>query len=107
MLSTKCLYVFKQSHHAWNSHFIEVVLSMGFARCYSDHIVLLILILECSALLSRHMLMISLLLAKMHLVFVQVNRNLGMSFDVKVLGPLKYFLVCRCLSLAKISPYSR
>ena len=33
----KSLYGLKQSPRAWFSHFSDVILSIGFTRCHSDH----------------------------------------------------------------------
>jgi hypothetical protein len=88
----KSLYGLKQSPRAWFSHFSDVILSMEFFRCQSDH----------TCFIRRHPNSRCIIL----LVYVddiiltgddapgisQVKRDLGKVFDVKDLGSLRYLL---------------
>jgi hypothetical protein len=88
----KSLYGLKQSPRAWFSRFSEVILSMEFVRCHSDH----------TCFIRRHSDGRCIIL----LVYVDdiiltgddtpgithVKQSLGKVFDVKDLGVLKYFL---------------
>uniref|UniRef100_A0A2N9H666 CCHC-type domain-containing protein n=1 Tax=Fagus sylvatica TaxID=28930 RepID=A0A2N9H666_FAGSY len=88
----KSLYGLKQSPRAWFSRFSDVILSMEFIRCHSDHtcfirhrpdgccIILLVYVDDI------------ILTGDDTQGIAQVKQNLGKIFDVKDLGPLKYFL---------------
>ena len=82
----------KQSPHAWFSRFSDVVLSMGFTRCHSDH----------TCFIRRQSqgrcIIISIYVDDIIITgddasgIVQVKRDLGTSFDVKDFGSFRYFL---------------
>ena len=88
----KTLYGLKQSHRAWFSQFNDVVLSIGFIRCHSDH----------TCFIRRHSqgqcIIISVYVDDIIITgshtsgIAKVKKDLGLSFDIKDLGPLRYFL---------------
>ena len=88
----KSLYGLKQSPRAWFSHFSDVILSMEFFCCQSDH----------TCFIRRHpdSRYIILLVYVDDIILTgndapgisQVKRDLGKVFDVKDLGSLRYFL---------------
>ena len=88
----KSLYSLKKSPRAWFNRFSEVILSLGFTKCHSDH--------TC---FSHHRLdgrsVIILVYVDDIIItgddtpgIIKVKKALSQSFDVKDLGPLRYFL---------------
>uniref|UniRef100_A0A2N9IER4 Reverse transcriptase Ty1/copia-type domain-containing protein n=1 Tax=Fagus sylvatica TaxID=28930 RepID=A0A2N9IER4_FAGSY len=88
----KSLYGLKQSPRAWFSRFSEVILSMEFVRCHSDH--------TCFIRRRSDGRCIILLVYVDDIILTgddapgiaHVKQSLGKVFDVKDLGALKYFL---------------
>uniref|UniRef100_A0A2N9G3G0 Reverse transcriptase Ty1/copia-type domain-containing protein n=1 Tax=Fagus sylvatica TaxID=28930 RepID=A0A2N9G3G0_FAGSY len=88
----KSLYGLKQSPRAWFSRFSDVILSMEFIRCHSDH--------TCFIRRRPNGCCIILLVYVDDIILTgddtqgiaHVKQDLGKIFDVKDLGPLKYFL---------------
>ena len=88
----KSIYGLKQSPRAWFHRFSEVVLSMGFAQCHSDH----------TCFIRRQpqgrCVIISVYVDDIIITgddasgIVQVKHGLKRSFDIKDLGSLRYFL---------------
>jgi hypothetical protein len=88
----KSLYGLKQSLRAWFSHSSEVILSMEFVHCHSDHscfirrrsdgrCIILLVYVDDIILTGDDIPRIA-----------YVNQSLGKIFDVKDLGAFKYFL---------------
>uniref|UniRef100_A0A2N9IQH4 Reverse transcriptase Ty1/copia-type domain-containing protein n=1 Tax=Fagus sylvatica TaxID=28930 RepID=A0A2N9IQH4_FAGSY len=88
----KSLYGLKQSSRAWFSRFSEVILSMEFVRCHSDH--------TCFIRRGSDGRCIILLVYVDDIILTgddtpgitHVKQSLGKVFDIKDLGALKYFL---------------
>uniref|UniRef100_A0A2N9G5A4 Integrase catalytic domain-containing protein n=1 Tax=Fagus sylvatica TaxID=28930 RepID=A0A2N9G5A4_FAGSY len=88
----KSLYGLKQSPRAWFSRFSEVILSMEFVRCHSDH--------TCFIRRRSDGRCIILLVYVDDIILTgddtpgitHVKQSLGKVFEVKDLGALKYFL---------------
>uniref|UniRef100_A0A2N9IAH8 Integrase catalytic domain-containing protein n=1 Tax=Fagus sylvatica TaxID=28930 RepID=A0A2N9IAH8_FAGSY len=88
----KSLYGLKQSPRAWFSRFSEVILSMEFVRCHSDH--------TCFIRRRSDGRCIILLVYVDDIILTgddtpgitDVKQSLGKVFEVKDLGALKYFL---------------
>ena len=88
----KSLYGLKQSPRAWFSRFSDVILSMEFIRCHSDH--------TCFIFRRPDGCCIILLIYVDDIILTgddtqgiaQLKQDLGKIFDVKDLGPFKYFL---------------
>uniref|UniRef100_A0A2N9GKI4 Uncharacterized protein n=1 Tax=Fagus sylvatica TaxID=28930 RepID=A0A2N9GKI4_FAGSY len=88
----KSFYGLKQSSKAWFSHFSEVILSMEFVRCPSDH--------TCFIRRRSDGRCIILLVYMDDIILIgddtpgitHVKERLGKNFDVKDLSVLKYFL---------------
>jgi hypothetical protein len=88
----KSLYGLKQSHRAWFSRFSEVILSMEFVRCHSDHTCFI-----CHRSDGRCIILLVyvddiILTGDDAQGIAHVKQSLGKVFDVKDLGTLKYFL---------------
>jgi hypothetical protein len=88
----KSLYGLKQSPRAWFSRFSDVILSMEFIRCHSDHTCFICHCPDgCYIILLVYVDDI-ILTGDDTQGIAQVKQNLGKIFDVKDLGPFKYFL---------------
>jgi hypothetical protein len=88
----KSLYELKQSPRAWFSHFSEVILSMEFVRCHSDHTCFIRHHSDGRCIILLVYVDYGILTGDDTLGIAHVKQSLGKIFDVKDLGALKYFL---------------
>uniref|UniRef100_A0A2N9FD26 Integrase catalytic domain-containing protein n=1 Tax=Fagus sylvatica TaxID=28930 RepID=A0A2N9FD26_FAGSY len=88
----KSLYGLKQSPRAWFSRFSEVILSMEFVRCHSDHTCFIRRRLDGCCIILLVYVDDIILTGDDAPGISQVKQDLGKVFDVKDLGSLRYFL---------------
>uniref|UniRef100_A0A2N9IL56 Integrase catalytic domain-containing protein n=1 Tax=Fagus sylvatica TaxID=28930 RepID=A0A2N9IL56_FAGSY len=88
----KSLYGLKQSPRAWFSRFSEVILSMEFVRCHSDHTCFIHPRLDGCCIILLVYVDDIILIGDDAPGISQVKQDLGKVFDVKDLGSLRYFL---------------
>ena len=88
----KSLYELKQSPRAWFSRFSEVILSMEFVCCHSDHTCFIRRRLDGRCIILLVYVDDIILTGDDAPGISQVKQDLGKVFDVKHLGSLRYFL---------------
>ncbi|PSS33155.1 Endonuclease, partial [Actinidia chinensis var. chinensis] len=88
----KSIYGLKQSPRAWFHRFSEVVLSMGFKQCHSDHTCFLRRQSQGRCIIISVYVDDIIITGDDALGIVQVKCGLRKVFDIKDLGPLRYFL---------------
>jgi hypothetical protein len=88
----KSLYGLKQSPRAWFSCFSEVILSIEFVHCHSDHTCFIRRRSDGRCIILLVYVDDIILTGDDTLGIAHVKQNLGRVFDVKDLGALKYFL---------------
>ncbi|XP_059668794.1 uncharacterized mitochondrial protein AtMg00810-like [Cornus florida] len=87
----KSLYGLKQSPRAWFSYFSDVVLSMGFVRCHSNHTCFIRRRYDGHCIMLLVYVDDIIITGDDALGIAQVKLHLQKFFDVKDLGPLRYF----------------
>jgi hypothetical protein len=88
----KSLYRLKQSPRAWFSRFSEVILSMEFVHCQSDHTCFIRRRYDSRCIILLVYVDDIILTGDDTPGIAHVKQSLGKVFDVKDLGALKYFL---------------
>ena len=88
----KSLYGLKQSPRVWFSRFSDFILSMEFIRCHSNHTCFICRRLDGCCIILLVYVDDIILIGDDTQGIAHVKQNLGKIFDVKDLGPLKYFL---------------
>ena len=88
----KSLYGLKQSPRAWFSRFSDVVLSIGFTRCHSDHTCFIRRCPDGRCIILSVYVDDIIITGNDTTGIARVKEKLGTVFDVKDLGPLRYFL---------------
>ena len=88
----KSLYGLKQSPRAWFSRFSDVVLSIGFTRCHSDHTCFIRRRPDGRCIILSVYVDDIIITGNDTTGIARVKEKLGTVFDVKDLGPLRYFL---------------
>ncbi|GFS31834.1 hypothetical protein Acr_00g0019430 [Actinidia rufa] len=88
----KSIYGLKQSPRAWFHRFSEVILSMGFQQCHSDHTCFIRRQPQGRCIIISVYIDDIIITGDNASGIVQVKCGLRKAFDIKDLGPLRYFL---------------